>query len=75
MTRRDPRFQDKLSVFLSLATAIAILVASAGGMSVWSSVLGLAEGMMVERDIDLPQWRQSQGNVFSSLFRIESCRP
>lgn len=54
MTRRDLRFQDELSVFLSLATAIAILVASVGGMWVWSSVLGLAERVMVERDIDLP---------------------
>jgi hypothetical protein len=54
MTRRDPRFQDELSVLLSLATAIAILVASAGGMCVWSSVLGLADGVMVEKGIDLP---------------------
>lgn len=41
-------------MLLSLATAIAILVASAGGMCVWSSVLELAEEVMVERDIDLP---------------------
>lgn len=54
MARHDPRFQDELSLFLSLATAIAILVASAGGMWVWSSVLGLAEGVMGERAIDLP---------------------
>ena len=54
MTRWSHRFQDELSVLLSLATAIAILVASAGGMRVWSSVLGLAEEVMVERDIDLP---------------------
>jgi hypothetical protein len=54
MARHDHRFQDELSVFLSLATAIAILVASAGGIWVWSSVLGLAEGVMVARDIELP---------------------
>ncbi len=54
MTRRSQRFQDELPVFLSLATAMVILLAAAGGIWVWSSILEHATQMTVERDISLP---------------------
>jgi hypothetical protein len=54
MTRRPHRFHDDLPVFISLATAIAILVAAAGGIWVWSSILERAAGVTVERDVGLP---------------------
>jgi hypothetical protein len=54
MTRRSHRLQDDLPVFLSLATAIAILVAAAGGIWVWSSILERAAGVTVEKDDGLP---------------------
>ncbi len=54
MTRWSHRFQDELPVFLSLATAIVILLAVAGGIWVWSSILERAAGVTVERDVGLP---------------------
>ncbi len=54
MTRRDFRIHDALPVFLSLATAIAILVAATVGIWVWSSVLERAAGVTIERDVGLP---------------------
>ncbi len=54
MTRRSHRFLDELPVFLSLATAIVILLAAAGGIWVWLSILDRAPPVMVEKDAGLP---------------------
>lgn len=54
MTRRDFRFQDELPVFISLATAITILIMVIGGIWLWSSILERAAKNTVERDVGLP---------------------
>ena len=54
MRRRSHRFLDELPVFLSLAIAIVILLAAAGGIWVWSSILEHAAEVTVERDVGLP---------------------
>lgn len=54
MTRRDFRFEDELPVFLSLATAVTILVMVVGGIWIWSSILERAGEVTVERDVGLP---------------------
>lgn len=54
MTRRYFRFRDDLPVLLSLAIAVAILVATVSGIWVWSIVLENASMMTLERKLDLP---------------------
>lgn len=55
MTRRSHQLQDELLVFVSLATAMVILLAAAGGMWGWSSILEHAAQVTVERESSLPQ--------------------
>jgi hypothetical protein len=45
------RLHDDLPVFIGLATAIAIVIATVRGIWVWSSILERAPGETVERGV------------------------
>ena len=54
MNKRGSRSRDDLAVFLSLATAVVILISAAGGMWVWSIVSEMPMAVTVEKDPDAP---------------------